>query len=470
MTGALPGDRFLLFGLGVANAAAARALVRRGAEVVLADDRPGADADRLAADLAAEVVVAPGAERIGSLLDEVDVLLPAPGLGETHAVVRLARDRGVPIRSEFDLAAAWDDRPLVAVTGTNGKTTVTLLVAAMLEASGVPAAAVGNLDVPLVAAIDDPRPAWFVVEASSFRLAHSHDFAPRVAVWLNLAPDHLDVHGDAEAYRRAKARILDGQSEGDTAVLVLDDPVVAAATVRPGVHLVGVSTGDPAGVRREVDELATVVAGRLVIRSEAGDVDLLAVDELPRSLPHDVSNALAAAAAALAAGATERGARSALRSTPAPPHRVEFVIESDGVSWVDDSKSTAPHATLAAVAGFDAVVLVAGGRNKGLDLSELASAGDRVRAVVGIGESARAVVDAFPGRPSRIADSMAEAVRAARELARPGDTVLLSPACASFDWYGSYAERGRDFVDEVRRLVGTGGGSAGRRGDRAVSS
>jgi UDP-N-acetylmuramoylalanine--D-glutamate ligase len=142
----------------------------------------------------------------------------------------------------------------------------------------------------------------------------------------------------------------------------------------------------------------------------------------------------------------------ALCSTPAPPHRVEFVAEVDGVRWVDDSKSTAPHATLAAVAGFEAVVLVAGGRNKGLDLSALAAAGPRVRAVVGIGESAQDVVAAFPDRPSAVASSMAEAVGQARSLARPGDTVLLSPACASFDWYGSYAERGRDFAALVLDL------------------
>jgi len=456
----LPGDRFLLVGLGVTNSAAARALVRRGASVRLADDHPDDTAVELASELGVDLIVAPDDDDLARALDEVDVLLPAPGLGETHQALGLARARGVAVCSEFDLAAAWDDRPLVAVTGTNGKTTVTLLVAAALEASGIPAAAVGNLEVPLVAAIDDPAPDWFVVEASSFRLAHSRRFAPRVSVWLNLAPDHLDVHGSLDAYQRAKARILAEQGAGDTAVLVVDDPVVAAAPVPDGVRVVAV-TLDERDVTRPVDEVATVANGRLVIRAaghpvDLGAVDLGVVDDLPRTLPHDLTNSLAAAAAALAAGATVDGVRRALGATPAPPHRVEFVAEIDGVRWVDDSKSTAPHATLAAVAGFDAVVLVAGGRNKGLDLSALAAAGPRVRAVVGIGESACDVVAAFPDRPSAVASSMAEAVEHARSLARPGDTVLLSPACASFDWYGSYAERGRDFTSLVRGLERAG--------------
>ena len=452
MTTPLPGERFLLVGLGVTNAAAARALVRRGLDVTLVDDRRSEAAVALADELGLPIHLEPDLATFGRLLDAADVLVPAPALGETHPVMAMARDRGLAICSEFDLAAAWDDRPIVAVTGTNGKTTVTLLVAAMLEASGVPAAAVGNLDVPLVAAVDDPAPAWFVVEASSFRLAHSRRFAPAVAVWLNLAPDHLDVHGDEDSYRRAKERILEHLGPGDTAVLVLDDPVVAAARVPDGVRIVG-AAGDPeGGGGRALDAFATIDHERLVLREGSDTLSIAPVGDLPRDLPHDRTNALAAAAAALAAGASVDGVHRALCSTPAPPHRVEFVAEVDGVRWVDDSKSTAPHATLAAVAGFEAVVLVAGGRNKGLDLSALAAAGPRVRAVVGIGESAQDVVAAFPDRPSAVASSMAEAVGQARSLARPGDTVLLSPACASFDWYGSYAERGRDFAALVLDL------------------
>ena len=189
-----------------------------------------------------------------------------------------------------------------------------------------------------------------------------------------------------------------------------------------------------------------------VLRAPAGD--LLPVASLPRSLPHDVANALAASAAALAAGATVEGVRAALASFGGLPHRLTLVAESGGVRWFDDSKATNPHAALAAVSGFESVVLVAGGRNKGLDLSLLAGAADRVRAVVAIGEATAEVGDAFAGvRPVRVAQSMDGAVRLAAAEAVPGDAVLLSPGCASFDWYESYAARGDDFARAVRELL-----------------
>ncbi len=251
--------RHLVFGLGVTNAAVARALVRRGGEVVLADDDPSDAARELAVEFGVPLHDAPDEAGLRTLLSAADVLVPAPLLGDLHPVVRLAAELGVPVRSEFDLAADWDDRPVLAVTGTNGKTTVSELAAAMLERSGIACRAVGNLEVPLVEAVDDPEPEWFVVEASSFRLGHSARFAPRVAVWLNLTPDHLDRHAGLDAYRSAKARILEHQSAGDTAVLVLDDPVVAAAEVRPGVRVVGVTSGGRPD--RDVDTWATVAGG-----------------------------------------------------------------------------------------------------------------------------------------------------------------------------------------------------------------
>ncbi|HNE37941.1 MAG TPA: cyanophycin synthetase, partial [Microthrixaceae bacterium] len=183
---------------------------------------------------------------------------------------------------------------------------------------------------------------------------------------------------------------------------------------------------------------------------DASPVDLVAVADLWRSLPHDRTNALAAAAAALAGGASIDGVRVALVGFRGLPHRVELVGTSGGIRYYDDSKATAPHATLAAVSGFESVVLIAGGRNKGLDLGELRRGADRIRAVVGIGEAVADLLDALAGRPGRPADSMAAAVAAAAELAEPGDVVLLSPGCASFDWYGSYAERGDDFASCVR--------------------
>jgi len=439
--------RVLLGGLGVTNTAAARALVARGHEVVLVDDGAPEAGQRLTDELGVSFHHRPDASAVVALVAAADAVLPAPGLPESHAVFVAAEETATPVISEFDLASAWDDRPVLAVTGTNGKTTVVTLVAAMLEASGVATAAVGNLEVPLVAAIADPVPSCFVVEASSFRLGHSRHFAPRVGTWLNFAPDHLDVHPDLASYRRAKARIWADMGPGDTAVVNAVDEVVAAEEpLIDGVEVLRFA------LAREVD-------GRIVDFHEADRVlmgpdglELVEVDALWSTLPHDRLNVLAAAATALSGGASVDGVRRALTNFGGLPHRVQLVGETGGVRYYDDSKATAPHATLAATAGFDRVVLVAGGRNKGLDLSEIASA-NGVVGVVGIGEAATEVVAAFPGVPSKVATSMADAVSAASGMATAGDVVLLSPGCASFDWYGSYAERGDAFTAEVQMLI-----------------
>lgn len=444
----VPERRLLLHGLGVTNAAVARAAVAHDLEVVLSDDGDPPGAAELADALGVRLVLGPDAAELESLVSDLDAVVPAPGLPESHPLFELAHRHRTPVLSEFDLAGAWDDRPVLAITGTNGKTTVTTLVTSMLEHSGVRAASVGNLATPLVAAIERDDLDVFVVEASSFRLARSRRFDPRVGTWLNFAEDHLDVHATMDDYRAAKARIWADQGPGDTAVVCADDPVVAAAAPS--------GAGGPRVVRYGLEPVVDGVAtdfherdGALV----AGDVELLSVSDLWRSLPHDRSNALAAAATALAGGATVDGVRSALQEFRGLPHRVELVGRSDAVAFYDDSKATAPHATLAALAGFDSVVLIAGGRNKGLDLGELHRGVAHVRAVVGIGDAAQEVLDAFPDRPGRVAASMAEAVSAAVGLAGSGDVVLLSPGCASFDWYGSYSERGDDFAAEVRALI-----------------
>jgi UDP-N-acetylmuramoylalanine--D-glutamate ligase len=282
-----------------------------------------------------------------------------------------------------------------------------------------------------------------VAEVSSFQLRFTERFRPRVAVLLNAAPDHLDWHPDFPAYVAAKARIMANQAGDDLLVYNADDEAVAAAALAAPARSVSFSLTATTGFRLEGDRLvdpegkAFAAAGDLALRR-----------------PHDLANALAAAAAAIELGASAPAVASALATFEGLPHRVTPVGQSGGVSFVDDSKATNPHATLAALAGFESVVLVAGGRNKGLDLGVLARQADRIRAVVAIGEAAGEVVEAFEGvRPVRRAASMAEAVAIGAELALPGDTVLLSPACASFDWYPSYAARGDDFAACVRALL-----------------
>jgi UDP-N-acetylmuramoylalanine--D-glutamate ligase len=357
-------------------------------------------------------------------------------------VFALARAAGVGLESEIGLAADALGARLIAITGTNGKTTVTTMVADMLVASGVAAVAAGNVGLPLTSVLDRRLDA-VVLEVSSFQLTLSPRLHPHVGAWLNLAPDHMDWHGDAVAYAEAKRRVWANQSERDVAVANADDPIVMAATegVRGRVVTFGLHAADYA-----------VVDGTL--RTPEGD-PLVDADDLWRALPHDVANALAASAAALAGGATLAGVRRALRSFRGLPHRLTLVGDARGVRWYDDSKATNPHAAVAAVRGFDSVVLIAGGQNKGLDLGAMAEVAAGVRAVVAIGAAAGEVEAAFAGlAPVTRAGSMREAVHAAAGLAERGDAVLLSPGCASFDWYRSYAERGDDFARAVADEIG----------------
>jgi UDP-N-acetylmuramoylalanine--D-glutamate ligase len=427
----------LVVGLGVTGEAVAARMISRG-DVTVVEDRPDGPgvagrAARLEA-LGVTVVGAPATGELARLVADATVVVPSPGVPEAHPVFGLAEAAGVPVLSEIELAAtaARDlGRTLVAVTGTNGKTTVTTLIAEMLTAAGIAATAAGNIGRPLIDAVHDPVDV-VVAEVSSFQLRFTREFRPRVAVFLNASQDHLDWHPSFAAYVAAKARIFANQAGDDLLVYNIDDPAVAAAAGSAPARRLGVSASDPG--------------------------DLVASD-LPRHAPHDVANALAASAAARDLGASEEAIGLVLRSFSGLPHRTTPVGQTRGVTFVDDSKATNPHAALAAISGYDSVVLIAGGRNKGLDLSVLATRADRMRAVVAIGEAAGEVAAAFEGRvPVSKAGSMAEAVRTAATLARPGDTVLLSPACASFDWYPGYAARGDDFAACVAALM------AGARG------
>ena len=435
-------ERPLVVGLGVTGEAVARQLLRRGAAVTVTDDRPTGGARARAGQLGLHLVEAPSPDELARLVGAADVVLPTPGLPFGHPAIGLALAAGKPVWSELELAARWDHRPVVAVTGTNGKTTVTTLVAAMLTAAGRRVVAAGNNELPLVDALDLDVDA-FVVEASSFRLQFTERFRPAVAAWLNLAADHLDWHPTVEHYAAAKARMWAFQGPDDLAVANAEDPAVLAATAGIAARVVtfGLAAGD-----------FRVVGGSL--RAPSGE-EIAHASALPRRLPHDLANALAASATALGAGATTGACRVALEGFTGLPHRVQLVGEAGGVRWYDDSKATTPDAVLAAATGFDSVVLIAGGRNKGLDLGVLRGLAPRLRGVVAIGEAAADVVAAFAGAaPTAVAASMDEAVARAAELARPGDVVLLSPACASFDWYRSYAQRGDDFARAVGEVAG----------------
>ena len=429
------GGTVLVLGLGLTGRAVAGALVRRGECVRLVDDRPGESVRHYAEELGQVLHAAPGAGEWDDLLAGCDRLVLSPGVPDGHPALAAAATAGVSVLDESDLAAEWDARPRCAVTGTDGKTTVVTLVTAMLECSGIRALPAGNNETPLVTAVDDAEAEVFVVEASSFRLGHARSVRLGPAAWLNFAPDHLDVHADLAAYEAAKARIWESLADPADAIANLADPVVSS-------HAPEGATGFGTS-----EAHCRVRDGRLL----HGDTEIVAVDDLPRRLPHDLLNAQAATALALRVGASPAGCAEALRGFGGLPHRMQLLAEVDGVRFVDDSKATTPHATASAVSALPGAVLIAGGRNKGLDLSAMGATSPR--AVVAIGEAAGEIEVVFGGRcPVSTAESMADAVERARRQAGDGGTVLLSPGCSSFDWYTSYAERGDDFARIVDEL------------------
>ena len=437
----------LVYGLAVAGRSTAKFLAAHGQSVVLADDRPSADNSAFAASLGAELLEGPDAAMAcARRMGEFECLAPSPGVPETHPVIVSAQRADVEVVSEIEIAYRHEHRkpnprPIVAITGTDGKTTTTLMAAAMLSASGRKAAAVGNTETPWVEALDESHDC-FAVECSSFRLHYTRDFRAEAAAWLNLAPDHLDWHRDLESYRSAKARIWAAARAGDVAVAPVRDESIQrnARSTAARVVTFGLESGD-----YRVENGALVgPQGRIID-----------VGQLSRALPHDMTNALTASALVLESGlGTIEGVANALARYHHAPHRIQFVAEIDGVSYYNDSKATSPHAAQAALTSFDRIVLIAGGKNKGLDLSSMASQPRRMRAVVAIGHSASLIEAAFRGvcRVER-ADSMEAAVKTARQLADAGDVVLLSPGCTSYDWYSNYGERGDDFASCVRAMT-----------------
>lgn len=423
----------------------AAVLRRRNVSVLAIEDRPVGEVHQVATDLGVDLMLAPSTAELGVALQNVAMVVVSPGVPPTHPVFSIAPEKVI---SEIELAYRLCDLPLVAITGTNGKTTVTSLVARMLEASGVAARAVGNIGDPFINLVDDREAVLAVCEVSSFQLAYTYTFRPFVATWLNLAEDHLDWHPDMDDYIAAKARIWKQQQPGDVMVANVDDPVVMREAAKGSGRLVTFG-------RNAADYLVSEGA----LCGPSGEKFAL-VAELPRHFPHDVMNALAAVATAQEAGASFEACQEVLRSPMELAHRVQLVATIAGSEYYDDSKATTPSAVIAALEGFSSVVLIAGGKNKGLDLAAIRRAVDgdlstNLSAVIAIGEAAREVVSAFAGYRTSIATSMEDAVAQAAAAAAEGDAVLLSPGCASFDWYSSYEERGTDFQRVVHAREAT---------------
>jgi UDP-N-acetylmuramoylalanine--D-glutamate ligase len=442
--------RALVYGLAITGASTARALLRHGVDVVIADDVITAERETLADEIGVDLLDAANCSP-DDLLDGIAMLCPSPGVPETHRIIEAALTAGIEIVSELELAYRWEQqrpggpRPMLAVTGTDGKTTTTKLAVHLLEAAGVRSIAAGNTDTPLVDAVDagggDQYDA-FVVECSSFRLAWTPTFRADAAVWLNLQPDHLNWHRSMDAYEAAKAQVFANQNFTDVAIGFAADPVVMhRVAAAPGVQRSFGATG--------ADYHSTTAA----LVGPAGEIAPL--DALRRRLPHDVTNALAAAALVLETGLADRKAiATGLSSFVGPPHRLELIDTIDGADWYNDSKATTPHAAVAAIRSFERIVLIAGGADKGVDLTSMATEPERFAAVIAIGTTAPTLVAAFAAAgvdPERITDAgtLELAVEIAADWARRGDTVLLSPGCASLDQFANFEVRG----DSFRRLI-----------------
>jgi UDP-N-acetylmuramoylalanine--D-glutamate ligase len=455
-------DGFSVEGMEVTVAGAARSgvaaaelLARRGARVTLSE--AGDRVDRRDELVASGIRVETGGNRPETFAG-ADLVVVSPGVPPDRPFLAAARSAGVPVIGELELASRWLQGRLIAITGTKGKSTTTTLTGQMLAAAGFRTRVGGNIGLPLSAQVDDSTPdTLHVVEASSFQLETIVSFHPWIAAILNFSPDHLDRHANEAEYASAKARLFENQGPSDWSVVNADDPAAAAIaggarSARRWFGFDGVTNG------------VTVEDGVVVERQDGTLIPLAPVSALQVRGRHILSDVLAAAAISRIAGAEASAIEAAVASFRGLEHAMELAGTVDGVRFVNDSKATNIAAARQSIQSVDRdLVAIVGGRFKGGDFRDLREAlRGRARAVVAIGES-RPLIAAALGDllPVHEAGSLRDAVRAAYALARPDGTVLLAPACSSFDMFADYAERGRRFKEEVARLArGPAGGES----------
>ena len=446
------GLQAVVVGLGMAGLSTVRYLAARGVRVRVSEQR---GLDRIDPATVAwlqqhEMPLEHGGHT-AAFLAGAGMVIPGPGVPLNLPLLQAAREQGIPVLGELALAAGQFPAPVIAVTGSNGKTTVTSLIGHLLRAANRPPFVGGNIGTPLLEYFADPsRYDAVVLELSSFQLDLAGSFRPDIGLLLNLTPDHLDRHGTFAAYAAAKMRLFAHQKEGDCAILGSDDPMAAATPLCDGVRQYGFGRGGGCAAR--------IVDGTVEVHMGEGDTRREEYYDLGPTRLHSSVNRLNAAAAVLAAarlGCDAEAIMSGLRSFEPPPHRMAEVATIDGVRFINDSKATNIGALEAALDGCEApVVLIAGGRDKGSDYTVLRDVvGRKVKHLVLLGEAAgmmRAALETVA--TTEMVGSMAEAVRRAMTAAVSGDLVLLAPGCASFDMFSGYEERGRVFADQVLQL------------------
>jgi UDP-N-acetylmuramoylalanine--D-glutamate ligase len=438
----LSGKRVLILGLGISGISAANFCAGKGARVLAADEAQATQISGLDA-------LATGIETVtGSDLPDpadFDLVVPSPGIPHARYAARARKVAG-----DVELAGQFLEVPIVAVTGTNGKSTTVRLIEAMLQSAGLRAKAAGNVGTPALSLVGQALDVA-VLEVSSFQLEAVEHFRPRVAAILNLSPDHLDRHGDFAGYCRAKRRILERQGPGDTTILNFDDPATRELADRCKARVWGFSRRHP------VANGVCLDTGAALLR-DGDQVRRVSLDALRLEGVHNLENVLAALAAVTALGVDPDRAISALLDFAGLPHRSEVVATVSGVTFINDSKATNPGAAARSLEGANSpLVWIAGGRDKGLDFAQLADvAAVRVKSALFYGETAGLLSDAVAGRIDvRRTEDLAQAFAMAAATARTGDTVLLAPACSSFDQFKSFEERGEQFCRAVRDFAKT---------------
>jgi UDP-N-acetylmuramoylalanine--D-glutamate ligase len=452
----LNGKRVLVVGLGKSGVASALFMKAHGAKVTVSDTKSGDELrNEIPVLLDHGITVETGGHGDRTFRGQ-DLIVVSPGVPVDAPPLVQARALGEAVIGEIELAAQFLPGPIVAITGSNGKTTTTTLVGEIMTAAGFPALVGGNIGTPAISLAERARPDTVIVlEISSFQLETIQTFRPKVAVVLNVTPDHLDRHRTFEIYTEAKARVFENQQGSDFAVLNADDPTCVAMAGRTRAQVFWFSR------QKEVQQGAWVRDSNIVLRDGSGQREIMQVSEIPLKGAHNLENVLAAACAGKLMGCAPEKIREAVRDFKAVEHRLEFVATIRGVDYYNDSKATNVDATIKALESFPANIhLILGGKDKGSDYTVLNDLlRQRVKRVYTIGAAATKIesqiVSSKNGGPEVVhAETLENAVRKGNALAEPGDVVLLAPACASFDQFKSYEHRGKVFKELVRALAG----------------
>jgi UDP-N-acetylmuramoylalanine--D-glutamate ligase len=446
----LNGKRVLVVGLGKSGVASALFLKKQGAQVSVSDTKSGDELrNEIPVLLDHGITVETGGHGERTFRGQ-DLIVVSPGVPVDAPPLVQARSLGETVIGEIELAAQFLTGPIVAITGSNGKTTTTTLVGEIMTAAGFPALVGGNIGTPAISLAERARSETVIVlEISSFQLETVQTFHPKVAVVLNVTPDHLDRHRTFEVYTDAKARIFENQRPEDYAVLNADDPTCVSMEKRTRAQVFWFSR------QKEVERGAWVPDGNVVFRDSAGQREVLHVSDIPLKGAHNLENVLAAVCAGSLMGCLPDKIRAAVHNFKAVEHRLEFVASIRGVDYYNDSKATNVDATIKALEAFPANIhLILGGKDKGSDYSVLNDLlRQRVKRVYTIGAAAAKIESQIKGAEIIHAETLDNALRKASAVAQAGDVVLLAPACASFDQFKSYEHRGKVFKDIVRGLA-----------------